>query len=320
MNILLNTYCNLKCKYCFAKKIIKSEELPKQISMDNFEKYLDFCINSKSYTVELIGGEPLIIPNIEEYLYRIYKRGIFKKIIIFSNGTYNKNVNSILDKYNKLIPISLLINVNAKDDIGTELYENLKNNLDYMDENNIDYDLGINLYKKEQNYMDFINLASEHHKRAIRWALASPCDINNLISRKEMFYHHYHNMMDTVLDFLKAAYERNIKTEIDCSAIPLCTLDDLQLRKIATYSPVLLSHHICLPSLDVLPDLSVIRCFAMCNDMRVPLSDFKSDKDIFRYFIKNIDMSRNNIAMDECQNCDIYSKFRRCCGCLKLSR
>ena len=73
MNLMINTYCNLNCSYCFADPTMK-EVATKNMSLEDFEYALSFLEKVGEKTVRLIGGEPTISPNLELFIDKITKK------------------------------------------------------------------------------------------------------------------------------------------------------------------------------------------------------------------------------------------------------
>ena len=126
-------------------------------------------------------------------------------------------------------------------------------------------------------------------------------------------------IQDIRICFLEKASELNITAEIDCASIPTCALLDNQLRQLLLLSPNIFRQRVCRPSIDVLPDLSVVRCFSMAQSKRYSLLDFDSERKIFKQFIYDIDLMQNEKCVKACKDCPIYKKYHRRCGCLTFS-
>ena len=69
MNIILNSYCNLKCNYCFADEYMEETvNTPgKSMDFDYFEKELLPRIQ-KAGVINFMGGEPTLHPRFNEML------------------------------------------------------------------------------------------------------------------------------------------------------------------------------------------------------------------------------------------------------------
>ena len=320
MNIMLNSFCNLTCPYCFAQPLMMEQALPRIMPMDSFEKCLEFLKHNNTRTVRIIGGEPLLVPNIKDYFDAVLHFGVFDKILIFSNGTFSEKIRQILIDYNKSISIELLVNINSPADIGEALSRTIETNLLILSGNNLNVDIGVNIYKQHQDTYFFFELAQKLKKRVVRWSYASPKTMVSVCGVDEkLFYQYYQDNIGTVICFLEKASELNITAEIDCASIPTCALLDNQLRQLLLLSPNIFRQRVCRPSIDVLPDLSVVRCFSMAQSKRYSLLDFDSERKIFKQFIYDIDLMQNEKCVKACKDCPIYKKYHRRCGCLTFS-
>ena len=111
MNVILNTYCNLKCPYCFAEDA-KDEYGKNSISLEYFQYYLDWLVKNKIGNIQLIGGEPTINPNFTKYCDLILATKKIKHILLFTNGLFNDEIADYLKELSKQVQLELLINVN----------------------------------------------------------------------------------------------------------------------------------------------------------------------------------------------------------------
>jgi len=290
---------------------MSEREMPKQMDLDSFDQCLEFDKKSGNKRVNIIGGEPFLIPNIGEYIDRIVRMDCFEEVLFFSNGTYDREVNDLIQNYSKRIRINILINLNSESDIGTDRYSNLLVNLQDLYDKGICFDLGYNIYRRNQDYSSFLALAKKYKKKRIRWALVAP-------NGKELFRDHYKGLTEPGINFMREAYYASVKPEIDCCSIPICLLNDEMIRSIALYAPETFANKICRPSIDVLPDLSVVRCFAMSTSKQKKLCEFKNEREAYIYFIKEIDLKQGCERESECDDCAIFNRYQRCCGCLKL--
>lgn len=113
-NIVLTTYCNLHCPYCFADKMIKQEDI-KNIDLVQFKKILNWLDGDGR--IGLIGGEPTLHPQFKEILEIISNYNQDTEFILFTNGIY-------LEQYIPFLPknLSILINLNQPQAMTTQQY------------------------------------------------------------------------------------------------------------------------------------------------------------------------------------------------------
>lgn len=88
LQVFITNRCNLSCLGCFARKIMFGPE--KDISVDEYEKVVHAFIDKKGIQINLLGGEPLLHPDLKQILTMNRFGGI--KTTIYTNGL-------LLDKY-----------------------------------------------------------------------------------------------------------------------------------------------------------------------------------------------------------------------------
>ena len=71
MNIILNSYCNLKCNYCFADEYMEENVKTPDKSMDYdfFQNELLPRVKNASL-INFMGGEPTLHPRFNEYAFQ----------------------------------------------------------------------------------------------------------------------------------------------------------------------------------------------------------------------------------------------------------
>ena len=71
MNLMVNNYCNLHCPYCFAQEEMHSKKAM-NITIENYEIFLDFLKKNDMDSVRLIGGEPTLHPDLDKLIQEAY--------------------------------------------------------------------------------------------------------------------------------------------------------------------------------------------------------------------------------------------------------
>ena len=110
MNLIINTYCNLHCPYCFADDA-KGEYGKDIMSLENFKFCLDWCELNNDEIIQIIGGEPTINPDFSKYCDMVIEKGCFKELMIFTNGLFSEEVCEYLVSISKKIRLSFLFNL-----------------------------------------------------------------------------------------------------------------------------------------------------------------------------------------------------------------
>ena len=317
-NIMITERCNLRCSYCFANEFVgKSTE---DISLASFMRAIDFSLTNPDEGIGIIGGEPTVHNQFREMLQLIIEDNRIKRCTLFTNGI-------LIDEYVKELThpkFSLLINCNAPNDIGMKQFEKTVKNIslftkDYYMKDRIT--LGINMYKPNFEYQYLLELLKQHQFKYVRTSLSVP---NTEQLRSQSVLDYFYEMKPYVLNFYHDALDIGVIPFYDCNAIPKCIfeeheMEELRGKLIATgYDDRnLLSDFItCEPVIDILPDLSVIRCFAISEYEKAKISDFSTIFEAKAYFNNCFDTLAYHICTDvRCNNC--YERLTMKCsgGC-----
>ncbi|HRW21052.1 MAG TPA: radical SAM protein [Bacteroidales bacterium] len=310
MNLLLNNYCNLNCEYCFANQVMEKDK--QNITIEKVFEVLSFLKNSKIDNFSIIGGEPTLHPNFSEILDITSKQEYLKSVLIFSNGAFNKHILDSIIKLSSKKKVSLLINYNNPEIIGENVNKILLYNAKELIEKNIEVTFGLNIFKHNQGFNYIIEKTKEFGLKNIRWSLVVP----NGIKQPEFNVREYFdNYKCEVIEFLELCRTNGIRPQVDCNNIPLCLYDDEEFTKIVFLENNGISA--CYPIIDILPDLSVVRCFALSEEKKVNLLDFSNKREIEDYFIREIDDKYSSVPLfEECNHCISFKMKNKSCGCI----
>ena len=318
-NIMLTYRCNLKCPYCFANEFVNKKNT--DISLENFEKALDFIATDGSGRVGLIGGEPLIHDKFKDIIEKLIYDNRFERIVIYTNGL-------LIDKYiNQLVhpKTTFLVNCNSPDDIGENNSKHLINNLDilykgYYMKNRVN--LGINLYDIDKDYTYIMELLKRYHLHKLRISITVPDFTKN---DNVNIIEYFKSKKQFILKFLKDMDTIQVVPYYDCNKPPMCIWTEEESEWIKEYvqkytteeSTLYGSHSFCQPVIDILPDLSAVRCFGMSDFEKVKIDNFKCASDLRYYFIGLIDECAYKFSAEtECKEC-YERKIQKCsAGCM----
>lgn len=87
MQIFITNNCNFSCKGCFARKVIKTKI--KNMSISEYKKAINLCVDKNGKQVNLLGGEPLLHPKLKELIKIAKDKNL--KITIYTNGALLNN-------------------------------------------------------------------------------------------------------------------------------------------------------------------------------------------------------------------------------------
>ncbi len=313
-NLFLTRKCNLKCPYCFADEFVNKEN--EEYTMENFHKAINFIKTMPGERLGFIGGEPTLHPKFKEMLDYVLKDDEIGHFIIYTNGLeLHKYIDDL--KFRK---VNMLINCNPPADLGEKRFNRLKENITLLKEKGIrNFNLGINLYSKDMDYSYIFDLLKISGNHQLRFSTALPN------SDKEEMDDPLKSFMD-FKPFLFQFFEDCIKNEIvpnnDCNAIPQCLLtpeDKKTQLKLAMLSKeyrvpdTITTAHTCNPVIDILPDLTAVRCFGLSKYMKASIEEHKNMENLRNYFINQIDLyARLSFVSEGCNACKMRMLNR--CG------
>lgn len=317
MNIIINTFCNLHCPYCFAADVIDKYSSYNCMSEESFEEVLSFLKYNNITEVRLIGGEPTIHPKIKIFIEKIIDFG-FTDIMIFTNGLFDNDLLNYFKQISKRINIHFLFNVNEPKLLG-EKYKILTNNLYVLLAYAASVNIGINFYSPDQEYEYIVDLAKELDRKSIRWSLTIPNEkkVNSIT-----FINHLNKNKKNLMHFLELCSQAKIIASQDCNALPICMFDAEDIYKILHIKPDIFVKTSCEKAvIDIAPDLKISRCFGMSDiENTITLKDFNRIEDIFSYFEKLDEKYKKIYLFSSCKNCETQKRNNNSCACLKYRK
>jgi organic radical activating enzyme len=102
LQIFITTRCQLHCKGCFARNIMNNNQ---DISIQEYTKVIEDFKNKNGEQINLIGGEPLLHPNITDFIDMNNLSNI--KTTIYTNGL-------LLDKFSNLKNAKIRVSIYCK--------------------------------------------------------------------------------------------------------------------------------------------------------------------------------------------------------------
>lgn len=307
-NVLFTTYCNRKCKYCFAKgKVDLGQERgdpSKNLNMQSLETIIDFYKQSQLDRFVVLGGEPTLNPDFKRMIERILQEPDFKAVVVFTNGLMPDEILNYLSSHEDP-RLGIALNLNNQANHSASEWAQVNNTMKALGKR---VGLGINIYHSGQEYDYLIEAINIHGlKPHIRAGLTHPVvGSKNVYARQDDFK----AIAADLVQFAEKAYRNDISFSFDCG-FQFCMFTLEQHKTLLRYGVKFRS--VCTPIIDIGPDLSVWRCFPLLNDVAGNLKDFKVRKKIIDAFdgkYKSLQSMGNRM---ECPQC-IYRKNGLCSG------
>jgi radical SAM protein with 4Fe4S-binding SPASM domain len=242
MNIILNSYCNLKCNYCFADEYMEETVKSPGKSMD-FDYFTSEMLPKikTAPVLNFMGGEPTLHPQFTEIFSQTLDQMLpFSNLGVFTNGLMPdkvldcmKDAIGINGSIQKKITFSVLLNWQTKENISEKNHERCREVAkELFRKNGYGVTFSINLYSKDQELYEQcreideiyqeIGLPADQQYR-IRVSPAFP-----IVGEEKNSYlpiRDYPKVGRAMLDILKEFPQMAFR--FDCS-FPPCFLDDIQ--------------------------------------------------------------------------------------------
>lgn len=327
-NIMLTEKCNLNCSYCFANEYVNRDF--REITMENFRKAVSFICRGGDRTLGLIGGEPTLHTRFQDILFELNRNEAVRAVSLFTNGV-------LLDRFADALAyqkFSVLVNCNSPDEIGAATYQKILSNIELLIDKYGMRDqitLGVNLYRPDFCYSYLLEPLRRFGFRHVRMSLTVPNTKDSGACNSMLFFR---EMKPLLIRFVSDMLSAGIAPHYDCNKMPICLFIDeekaaavrlaerlppgsLFPRGHAPDSSILSEEAMCSPVIDILPDLTAIRCFGLSTHTRVRIADFHDAADLRRFFVNEIDSYACKLcAREQCSDCYLHKTNKCLGGCL----
>lgn len=324
-NLMLTYRCNLRCPYCFANEFVNRDKT--DITIRNFLKAVSFITRDGTSDIGLIGGEPTLHPGFGEIMDLLIANPKVRRITLYTNGL-------LLDRFIPQVTnpkVRMLVNCNSPAITGEEGFDRVKRNLDELFLKHGmkgRLKLGINLYREDMDYSYIMELLPRYGLERLRISVAVPdfsavgeTDVLEYFKKQKPFLMRFFRDMDSI----------HVLPHYDCNHPPFCIWTEEEREWLQAYvarypesnGNLAEGSAMCVPAIDILPNLQAVRCFGMSDFLKVPIEEFDCAEDLRRYFLSEIDSVAVKLAANEaCGDC--YGRKTGYCyaGCLgfKASR
>jgi len=313
-NIMITKRCNLSCPYCFAERFVNHAQSDYDIGLETFQEILAFILGDGSvHDLGLIGGEPTCHHDFRKLLTMLNEDDRIRRITIYTNGIL---LGDYLDELASE-KIFLLINCNSPAQMGAQ-YEQLvcvlKKIADLPWKRRVT--LGINYYTPELDISYMLRLVELFQPERLRVSVSVP-------QKAEDPFRYFLNMKPAVFSFFTALKARGVVPFFDCNIFPSCLISTEEMRQFEAWgsdNPFLLLKKRpgeCLPVIDIMDDMTAVRCFGLSEYTRVPIREFATVTDLRNFYLRTVDAYAANTFYDEkCAKCYKFKTMKCSGGCL----
>lgn len=313
MNLLINNYCNFKCSYCFAQETMHSDTA-KNITMENFEIFLNWLKKNNMREVRLIGGEPTLNPDLEKLLDKIIEYDCFDDILIFSNFSFGPEVADMFVRKSQKIHLSFLPNINSFNLLIPEMKKRILYNLDLLTTAIPDFKcIGVNIYSPDMDLSQWEELICKYNLNRLRFSIVLP---NTALPNDFNFYDFFHSYQNLLLKLADLSIKYGVELGCDCNGIPPCCFDPDVVVTLTEVCPEIFGRPFCeVPTLDVTPDLKVNGCFVNGTKENKLVTDFADMYEAQMFYQAEREKNILGVTRKECYSCPRYKKYGQSCSC-----
>jgi hypothetical protein len=301
-NISVTGDCNMACSYCFAREALEHLAPGRAMPRETFATALACLARSGVDEVRLLGGEPTLHPQFDEFVDVAMATG--RRLVIFSNGLVRREA---FDKLCDLAPERVLVVVNASAWLETPGAKpaDVRDTLRALGQRAM---LGINLHTRGSRLDGLLDMIRDLHLRpSLRLGLAHPIlgGANRALHPKA-----YRQVGRSVSALARRATDRGVRLDFDCGFVP-CMFEEPELPAL----DVVLSEcgKRCNPLPDILPDGHVIACYPLARLGTLKLDDTSTVDDLRRRFETILAPYEGLGVFPECSAC-ARLRERRCLG------
>ena len=299
VQIHLTESCNLRCKHCYQENNGKSPLLTVK-DVENILTQARAVSTARGFdelAVNLTGGEPLLIPNIKEYIDLVLNK--VDRMLLLTNGTIldKEMVDYFKSKNNLRIQVSLDGTKEIHDLIrGIGSFDKAINGIRLLSEAQIPCSVACTIHADNYQKVDeIIKIADEAGADRIWFDRYVPCG-NAMPLSTEQF----------IIAMTLLAGERNKHNiEVGYNRALQFLFDSVSAYKCSAFSK----------AITILPDKTVLPC----RRMPIPIGNLKDDS-LFEIYKKNINLLKIlDNPPKQCNGCQLTNRCNGGLRCLSFA-
>ena len=167
-----------------------------------------------------------------------------------------------------------------------------------------------------------LKLLEKNQFQNVRVSITVPNTSESILPEAKEYFLIYKKRVHT---FFLELLNRNIIPFYDCNKLPFCFLTEEEKQQYVQFESIMDTQPYdksdirsevvqCSPVIDILQDLTAVRCFGLSQSTKVKISDFENLTDLKNYYRWSIDdLAYHREIMPECKNCYEY-KTKKCMG------
>jgi radical SAM protein with 4Fe4S-binding SPASM domain len=303
LGIIPSYRCDRSCGYC--KYLSLSEDFPQDMTLEEFDKVLDWLERSGLKHFKFLGGEPTLYPYFKEIL-EITKKRNFVIDRVFSHLLFDSRLSDYFDKN-----IIKEIIVHFQHSYTAQEYRLFSENIRLLQKRRCNIHLKYNIVSIGESYQEFIEFSKSYGIKKVYVSLAIPG------YSEDTKFASLDNMMELgrdMFELIKQLYSNGVRAFI-YPVLPLCMFEQ-EARSFVIKNASLKG--VCfgrgfISSIRINPDLSIFYCPGIARRAKKKLFDYNNLEEIHSQwdgFLKELIWRP---LFDSCLDCR-YFKNKYCHG------
>ena len=313
MNLIVVDKCTNYCRYCFASTEMGRESAKGVLTRERIDTVLEFVRRSgPRFSINVIGGEPFLYADLGYLLDCLYAVPNFGEATVFTGGIFRA---ALLDRIaSHAERTTILVNLNERRDYRTLAeYDLVLANMARAQELGFRVVVGFNIWRPDFDGAEILDVCHSSGIERLRWTVAYP-EAKPSPGVVTLQPSEYPGVARRCAAFLETAYQRGVQAYLDCP-LPKCFFEPAELGRLTLTHPGSVSAiRACGPVVDVSPDLTVFRCFALSGHARKSLVDFRDFGQVVAWYELEIDARYGlPVVYEACSSCE-FAADRSCFG------
>jgi len=288
MNLIVVDKCTNYCRYCFASTEMGRATAKNTLDRASIEVVAAFVRKSgPGFSVNVIGGEPFLYRDLGFLLDRLYAEQTFGGATVFTGGIFKTGLLDAVSHHAHRT--ALLFNLNQRRDYVKQAeYDLVLRNLGRAQELGFPVVVGFNIWRSDFDGDEILDVCHAFGVERLRWTVAYP-EAEPSEGVQTLRPDEYPATARSTAAFLEKAYRRGIQAWLDCP-LPKCFFTAEEVGRLALTQPGSVSAiRACGPVIDVAPDLTLFRCYALSATHRRSLTDFEDFATVVRWYEREVD-------------------------------
>lgn len=311
-HLLLTNYCNQKCPFCYAGKLMATPKNTREMSLENLTLILNkFGRATGLKQVKVLGGEPTLHSRFDEAMRILFDH--VDQAGLFTNGVFSDAVNTVIKQYVPRLKLTFNImtpgfRFNKK--TRAQVRERIR---ELSRLTSVSLSVIVEPRTRVADILETVDAADLENVHSIRIGVANPV----MGGQNSYAFHEFPLVGNKVMEAIEGLKKLNgkLRFQMDCG-FTRCMFSEAQYEKLKLNK---VDHMLgcfqgeMIGCLDVQTDLKAIPCYALSETKKADFLKQGVTRVENGLFLKQLDYHRSYV-MEKCRTCQWAKGNNRCTG------